>query len=393
MKILFYRYGSICEPDIIEGFEELGIEVSQITEEITNKNLVFGDSARIVSNYLLDHPHDAVFSVNFFPIVSDVCNIFKIPYISWTVDSPVMELFSKSIANPCNRVFLFDRIQYNEINPLNPGHIFHFPLAVNIKSKQNAIEQMSVYNHAKYTSDISFVGSLYTEKCPYDKLTNAPEYLNGYLNGLMEAQIRIYGYYFIEELLPDDIVAEFKNHLPNFYQYPMENFLTDRMIMAQLYIGNKITAIERIRTMKLLSKDFAVDLYTGSDTSALPAVNNRGFAKSLTEMPVIFNESKINLNTTCKAIRSGLPQRIFDIMGCGGFVLSNYQAEIPDLFEPGIDIITYASMEEMNELAAYYLSHDNERREIAHNGYEKVLHNYTYPIRLAQLLELAYSVK
>ena len=49
MKILFYRYGSICEPDIIEGFEELGIEVSQITEEITNKNLVFGDSARIVS--------------------------------------------------------------------------------------------------------------------------------------------------------------------------------------------------------------------------------------------------------------------------------------------------------------------------------------------------------
>lgn len=108
MKILFYRYGSICEPDIIEGFEELGIEVSQITEEIANKNLVFGDSARIVSNYLLDHPHDAVFSVNFFPIVSDVCNIFKIPYISWTVDSPVMELFSKSIANPCNRVFLFD---------------------------------------------------------------------------------------------------------------------------------------------------------------------------------------------------------------------------------------------------------------------------------------------
>ena len=252
---------------------------------------------------------------------------------------------------------------------------------------------MSVCNRAKYTSDISFVGSLYTEKCPYDKLTNAPEYLNGYLNGLMEAQIRVYGYYFIEELLPDDIVAEFKNHLPNFYQYPMENFLTDRMIMAQLYIGNKITAIERIRTMKLLSQDFAVDLYTGSDTSALPAVNNRGFAKSLTEMPVIFNESKINLNTTCKAIRSGLPQRIFDIMGCGGFVLSNYQAEIPDLFEPGIDIITYASMEEMNELAAYYLSHDNERREIAHNGYEKVLHNYTYPIRLAQLLELAYSVK
>ena len=37
MKILFYRYGSICEPDIIKGFEDLGHTVTQITEEITNK--------------------------------------------------------------------------------------------------------------------------------------------------------------------------------------------------------------------------------------------------------------------------------------------------------------------------------------------------------------------
>ena len=27
MKILIYRYGSICEPDIITGFRELGNEV------------------------------------------------------------------------------------------------------------------------------------------------------------------------------------------------------------------------------------------------------------------------------------------------------------------------------------------------------------------------------
>ena len=27
MKLLIYRYGSICEPDIIEGFQELGFEI------------------------------------------------------------------------------------------------------------------------------------------------------------------------------------------------------------------------------------------------------------------------------------------------------------------------------------------------------------------------------
>ena len=38
MRILFYRYGSICEPDIITAFKELGNEVHEITEEIYNKN-------------------------------------------------------------------------------------------------------------------------------------------------------------------------------------------------------------------------------------------------------------------------------------------------------------------------------------------------------------------
>ena len=39
MNLLFYRYGSICEPDIIEGFRELGNQVTEITLEIYNKNL------------------------------------------------------------------------------------------------------------------------------------------------------------------------------------------------------------------------------------------------------------------------------------------------------------------------------------------------------------------
>ena len=38
MKILFYRYGSICEPDIIEAMKHLGHEVFCINLEITDKN-------------------------------------------------------------------------------------------------------------------------------------------------------------------------------------------------------------------------------------------------------------------------------------------------------------------------------------------------------------------
>ena len=391
MKVLLYRYGSICEPDIIDAFEELGHTVTQITAEVSNKELSWGDSARIVSQALFACPHDCVFTINFFPAISDVCNIFKIPYICWIVDSPVMELFTKSIQNPYNRVFLFDRAQYNEISPLNPGHIFHYPLAVNIKSKQTAIRNANANTQTKFASDISFVGSLYTEKCPYDKLTDTPAYVTGYLDGVMEAQLKVYGYYFIDEVLNDQIIKEFKEHLPGYYECPLDNFLTDKITISQLYIGNKLTAMERLRTMKLLSEHFSVDIYTGSDTSSLPQIHNRGFAKTLTEMPVIFHESKINLNTTSKAIRSGIPLRVFDIMGCGGFVLSNYQPELVEFFEPGVEFDFYASEEELIEKADYYLHHEKERKGIALNGFEKVSKEYNYTTRLAQLLEIAFA--
>lgn len=39
MEILFHRYGSICEPDIIEAFRSLGVEVIEEDREIYEKNI------------------------------------------------------------------------------------------------------------------------------------------------------------------------------------------------------------------------------------------------------------------------------------------------------------------------------------------------------------------
>ena len=207
----------------------------------------------------------------------------------------------------------------------------------------------------------------------------------------MEAQLHVYGYYFIEELLTDEIVDQFKKYYPDFYHSPFENFLSDKKVLSQYYIGNKITTLERIRTFQILSQNFSVDIYTRSNTTSLPHIHNHGFAKTFSEMPVIFHESKININTTSKAIRSGIPLRVFDIMGCEGFVLSNFQNELTELFETENEFDSYENMEELIDKTNYYLTHEKMRKEIAHNGFEKVRDNFNYPLRLAQLMELAYA--
>lgn len=392
MKVLVYRYGSICEPDILATFKSFGFDVIAYEKEIIKKNYKPKDAVREFGEFLQNNPVDFVFSINFFPYVAEVCSVYNLKYLSWIVDSPVMELYTTAITKETNRVFLFDRALFSEISPFNPKCIFHLPLAANISEKEKLFSKTSSATRRKFSHDIAFVGSLYTEKCPYDRVKNLPDRERGFFDGIMASQMKLYGCYFIEELLSDELVEVFKNHIDGFYCLPNGSFLTDKRTLSQLYIGNKISAMERVHTFKFLSERYDVNIYTASDTSDLPSLHNMGTAKSLEEMPIIFNQSKINLNITSKIIRTGLPLRIFDILSAKGFLISNYQEEIPDLFVPGEDVVLYGSLEELDYLVGYYLSHDKEREEIAMNGFLRLKENYTYEKQMTKLISLAFDL-
>lgn len=109
-------------------------------------------------------------------------------------------------------------------------------------------------------------------------------------------------------------------------------------------------------------------------------------------MPVVFHYSKINLNITAKSIRSGLPLRIFDILGCGGFCLTNYQPELSDYFTIGSDLECYTDEKDLLDKVSYYLAHEDERARIARNGFETIKKYHNYPERLLQMLSLAYGI-
>ncbi len=385
MNILFYRYNSICEPDVIAVMKRLGHTVTEITEEMKNKELGARGQMNLVSAALKKQESQMVFSINFFPVVSEVCNIFHIPYVCWIVDSPVMELYSHSLRNGWNRIFLFDYALYEEFRPENPKGIFYLPLGADYARLDPLLENITKKDKEKYAAEVSFIGSLYTEKCPYNRLKEE-SWMKGYLDGVIQAQLKVYGYNFLEECITDEILQQFKEKVP-FYQFPEKANHNDRAAMAHLYLGNKVTEQERLQLLKRVSEEFSLDLYTASDFSPLPKANYRGLARSTTEMPKIFRLSKINLNFTSKPIRTGIPLRLWDILGAGGFVLTNYQSEIPEYFEVGKDLDIFASEEELVEKIRYYLEHEEEREEIARNGYQKAKEKYSLELRVKQILQ------
>ncbi len=388
-RILFCKWNSICEEGITNGFQQLDQKV-EVDFFIRNFESVDYDTGYLkeLSAQLMQYHYDCVFSVNFMPIISRVCNVMKIIYISWVVDSPCLQLFSNSIYYAWNRIFLFDKSQYGKFHPLNPGCIFHMPLACDNKTMDRYI--LTNDDRERYSADVSFIGSTYEEKCYYNRIRDLPDYIKGYVDGVIQAQLNVYGYNFIEDSLTEEFCNEFKKYA-NWNPFE-EDYTEDvQSIIADLYIGEKCTEQERLLTLNNISKNVQLDFYTLSDVSKLPNVHYKGGADSVTMMPKIFKCSKINLNMTSRPIKTGIPLRVFDILGAGGFLLTNYQQEIQDYFEIGKDLAVYESQEHLLELIDYYLEKDDLRIQIAENGCEKVRQYHNYRIRLEHILGLAFK--
>lgn len=387
MNIVFYRYGSIYEPDMIMAFEKAGLNVIEITPEIKNKDITAVDRMKEVESCIVRYSPLFVYGINFYPIIAEICHIYKVMYISQTVDSPIMTLFSNSILHDTNRIFLFDREQYNYFHPYNKDCIFHLPLASATERFDKIISTINSNDRKIFRSDISFVGSTYKEKDPLASLSSLDDYTKGYIEALVNSCIKIFGYYPVKDSLNDQIVSDIRTSAGNDFPVIDKKICDmDSYAVSHEYIGSHIAVVERRKTLNALAKHFNVDLYTQSDTSDLEGVIVHGSVRTLDEMPKVFNLSRINLNITMRSIESGLPLRCFDILGCGGFLMTNYQPELEDMFVIGRDLEAYSSIDELIDKCSYYLSHEDERAAIARSGYEKVCSAHTHFHRMKEML-------
>lgn len=387
MKIIFYRYNSICEPDYIDSFKIAGLEVIEETAEMTKKEISNAERVKLIETQICEHHPIFVFSINFYPVISEICKIYNTLYLCQTVDSPVPELFHTAVTNPTNRIFLFDREQYNRFSPYNQTNIYHLPLAAGTARFDRVLSAITSKDRINFSHDISFVGSLYSEKNPFRALGSLPDDIRVRADEIVNNALTNRYALNLEKYISPDITAEIKTADPDFYILSSSVDNPDSYIAAHQYLGCQVTQLERIGTLNALAEHFNVDLYTLSDPAPLKNIRLHKGANSLTEMPKIFNLSKINLNMTTEPIMSGLPLRIFDIMGCGGFLMSNLQPEITDYFEIGVDLETYSNLDELIEKCQFYLTHDEARIRIAANGREKVAKYHTHINRIVNMIK------
>lgn len=382
MHILMYRWKAYNYRDIEQTFRLLGHTVDNIEQELGSYD-VSPEFEKVIEQKIRDQHYDMVFTVNYFPLISNVCDRLGLKYVSWTCDNPLISMYHESVFHDCNYIFTFDKTNYLEFQGMGVKHIWYLPLAVDAERLDTVMEQAD--DLEKYRGDVAFVGSLY-ERNSYDKLKNRlPDYLRGYFDAVMEAQLNVSGANIVEPMLTTSILEQLQEY---FALEKSEGSFSDLgLIFQTTVLGFKIAEIERRRALIELSKYYRVNVYSNSDVSDLLRIQYCGSVDYWSEMPKVFRMSKINLNFTIPNIKSGIPLRIWDVLGSKGFLLTNYQAEIPYFFKEGEDLVCFDGVEDLREKVGYYLAHEDERLAIAENGYRKVRERHSYIERIRTILE------
>lgn len=383
MKILMYRWKAYNHDDMYHALLDMGYEVEVTLREASNYERD-EDYAAELTRQIRENGYDMMFSINFFPILSNVCEKCNIKYVAVNCDSPLLTMYNRAIYNTCNYIFTFDKTNYYEMRDMNVKNIFYMPLCVNTHRIDKLLE--GAKDLEKYHSEISFVGSLY-DKNSYDEIEDKlSDYLRGYFDAVINAAMDTYGEDILTRLITPDIMAELSQYIH--LEKTEDSFVDIPLVFKNTFLGFKIAQLERKRHLIKLASKHEVHLYTYGNTENLYGVQVHDKVDYMTVMPKIFHSSLINLNFTIKNIKSGIPLRVFDVLGSGGFLITNFQAELPAYFENKKDLVYYESEQDLYRKADYYLNHEEERLEIARNGYNKVQKYHTYKIRLEQIFKI-----
>lgn len=394
MRILYYDWDEFNGEDCRDAMKRLGHQVDVFKLNMNGFDLtpeIEGKIKELVTKKEVDGKryYDLLYSFDFFPNISEACQKYGIPYVSWVFDCPHYTLDSHVTNNPVNRIFVFDKVLYQ--NMVNKGvkTINYSPLGVNEKRLGELCQKLDKETGGEiaYEHDVSFLGNLYDNEYNfYDQVNFLPPVLKGYTDAVIKAQERVFGADFFteEEIYPYEKVKELRQYI-QFEQTGKYEIDYDGVMLDIL--RKKVTVNERRNILTEMGKRFNTVLYTSPGTKPIEGVCDLGLASYNEKMPRVFHRSKVNLNITLRSILSGVSLRVIDILAAGGFLITNYQAEIAEYFEDGVDLVMAYTPEDMIQKTAYYLKHEDERKEIALNGQKKVFENFAYTKLLQDILK------
>ncbi len=376
MKLLFCERNMLMQRDMEDAFTQLGITFRCASYVFQNPD---SDDyyCTHLRHFLTEDAYDAVFSINFIPVIADVCHEMELPYLCWNYDAGWEFHRTDALFYPTNYIFHFDKKACETYQKAGYRNIIHMPLAVNTR-RLDAM-QSTAEIRAQYTSDVTFLGSLYENQAEsFPKLLSylAPEDQTFFLN-YCQTECNNYQTHTLWDQMTETYAATLSN------RSTLKNLSPLILICnSASFIANR----QRLALLNAVAEQTSLTLYSTSPADLVPGADYRWRAGYYSQMPYIFRHSTINLNLTIPSIQTGIPLRIFDILGAGGFLLTNEQDELSEHFRIGVDLEVFHSIEELLEKTDFYLKHPDAAARIAQNGHEAVKSSFSFEQQFRRML-------
>ncbi len=380
MKILVPRWHCYHLDEVIHVLKKAGHAV--LSWETSPRNYHYDPVfRRKFASTVAEREIACVFSLQYYPILSNLCESLHLPYISWCCNTSADQmLLTKSICNPCNIIFHGDSHWVAKLQRIGAKKVAYLPWAAGTPisfrtassgtDKTASLAQTRINADSGTEIDISLIDT--ADREAWDRylvlMARIHRRAKGFLDGLMQAQQAIYGFPFLEYALNDAVLDAMEAVLP--LPGPRDSIAPREGLYARQILYPAITRREVDAALELLSR-----------TSEGTKIRRIGCAE---ELP----PAKIYLLPAPRDIQNGIPAQAMEIMGSGGFLLTSFQSDYLRFFEPGKDYVYYESPEDMADKARYYLAHQEERQEIARHGQRTVMAGHTLAMRVQEMLSI-----
>lgn len=382
MKILYIHTDVVSDKDIRNAILEM-------EEASVEYRLPEGNYSEGLLQLLEKQGIELVISLKYIPLVAIVCNAMRVKYAAWICSPYDPGIYSCTVINPCNYLFIADGKLYEEFAKEGFERIYYLPLGVNEKRIQEVLQQRN--NEEDETADLVMMQDIFprAEMPEYQKISECElkDATRGYLEGCIACQHQVSGLPPMTSIFPPYIWEDLEAHLP--VQKSGDSVETFAHALDAQYFNPLITCADRdIHFNALANNSYfkRTELYTKSKGYQVEKVTCCPAVDYGRELPEIARRAKINLVITDRNWRSAIPQISWDIMAAGGFLLSNVQEDYFTVFPEKCPVL-YLEEREMLSRGIYYLNHAEERREIATELQAEVMDRHTQKKRLRKMLE------
>ncbi len=326
--------------DIALAFKSLGVEV-KLMPLLDN-----GTQYREADEF----GPDAVFSLDNKGLNFDWVRKLGVFRVTWFVDNPFYFLNEKD-----EELFIFsiDKFYVKYLREIGFPKSFYLPMGVNAD-----IFKPTADRYYKY--DISFVASVSGMEMPKELSDKDKADLENALN-------------YVDPFDYENTANMFVKSMLDFY----------KSIYTDFCLSDK----KRLVVMKLLVK-YNSAIYSDKKFDFIPDNIYGGKIDYHTELPALYNSSRINISATRPQLVAVPNQRVFDISACESFFLTDARPAVKEYFPECYREVSYYSEEDLKKKIEYFLKNESERESISSYLYSETIERHTYGRRIGDMLSL-----